>query len=200
MKMTFLKNALQAAAVCAAKKDIREYLVGVRVDYRISAPERAHFAGTDGHVLFVGRAEVEFEDGAPSADFGVTVPLDAVKLAVKAAGRRRYVLLQLDGARWVINNAIFTPVDGCYPEFEEVIPRTVSGEKGQFDPELLARGCSAMRAYLGNERAMLELKHNGTAGPAVMQCAGAVAVIMPWNVDAADYAVFTMPAKAGVAV
>ena len=57
MKISIQSSAIRAAAICAAKKDIRYYLVGVHV--KVAHRDYATVAGTNGHVLFAGRATIE---------------------------------------------------------------------------------------------------------------------------------------------
>ena len=86
MKTTIQVSTLKAAIQAAAEKDIgRPHLVGVHFHF-LHSPKpgpRLHIVATDGAMLFAAREQLEYLEGAQTADFSFTLPLAAVKTAVK---------------------------------------------------------------------------------------------------------------------
>jgi hypothetical protein len=185
MKISIQASAIRAAAICAAKKDIRYYLVGVHLN--VAHRDYATVVGTNGHVLFAGRATVEnLEDQQPEA-WSMTIPLDVCK---KISKKLHSVTLEsLPGGAYMLDGIRFVPLDGRFPDYMRVIPKQDAAQAeqqaGQFDYALLAQGNDAMIAYhdaksttvyplvqRGNDSGVI---HNGENT--------AVVVVMPRRVD-----------------
>ena len=147
MKISIQSSAIRAAAICAAKKDIRYYLVGVHV--KVAHRDYATVAGTNGHVLFAGRATIENLEGQQFAAWSMTIPLEVCK---KISKKLTSVTLESlpDGA-YMLDGMRFLPVDGRFPRYQSVIPKftDVQSEQqaSQFDYALLAQANDAMIAY-----------------------------------------------------
>ena len=198
MKLSFSKSYLKAASRCMAKSDIRYFLSGVYVEYG-PLPIGGGEAGgtvivvaTTGHVLFAGKTPAAWIDGDGKESFSVIVPDSAVKLAVKGKGANVELELMPDG-RFAIEGQVFTPIGAKYPDFSRVIPSTVSGEKGYFNPEYLALGQDALRDVFG-KGAFPTLEHNGTS-VAAMHCGtdDCVFAVMPMTKGTHEYKGFTVP-------
>jgi hypothetical protein len=104
--MLISTDLLKAALFCASNEESRYYLRGVHL------ATSGHMVTTDGHRLFCAKLAE-----APAAD--VIVPLDAIKAALKLAGKRADTI-ELNGN--TIGGVTFTPVDGTFPDWRRVIP------------------------------------------------------------------------------
>ena len=147
MKISIQASAIRAAAICAAKKDIRYYLVGVHV--KMAHRDYATVAGTNGHVLFAGRATVENLEDQQLEVWSMTIPLDVCK---KISKKLNSVTLEsLPGGAYMLDGIRFMPLDGRFPDYMRVIPRfdQVQSDQvaSQFDYSLLVQGNDAMIAY-----------------------------------------------------
>lgn len=146
-------RALRAAVHCAAdKKDPRQYMQGVYVKFVRS--DFATVAGCDGHVLFVGLAEIdpsyEFPDIAPWLGQSLVIPVDVIKKLDKRA--KSVGLSQIDADLFRLGDSVFKPIDGQYPDIGRVIPsqddlglRTIT--PALFNPVVLGRAQKALQSY-----------------------------------------------------
>jgi len=180
MQLQLRKSDLKAALICSAVKDIRYYLNGVLVEY---TPRESGgiltFCGTDGHILFAGTAPAEFMDGEHAQAFSLIIPSDTVKAACK--GKMPIVTLSsLPDGRYSLGDALFTAIDGRFPDFRRVIPAKVSGEFAHFDFDLLARGNDALCEYFNMPKKTFSLHPSGNgAGVMCGNSRDAVVVVMP---------------------
>ena len=147
MKISIQASAIRAAAICAAKKDIRYYLVGVHL--KVAHRDYATVAGTNGHILFAGRAAIENLENQQSADWSMTIPLEVCKKISKKLSA--VILESLPDGAYMLDGMRFVPVDGRFPDYQRVIPKCdvvqVEQQASQFDYALLAQGNDAMIAY-----------------------------------------------------
>ncbi|MGU4696756.1 DNA polymerase III subunit beta [Burkholderia cepacia] len=140
---------LKAAQFLAAENDLRSYFNGV---YLEATPFETRLVGCDGMKIGVVRHAVENDI---SADTALIVPNDIID---KARVTKRDML---SAARVEIENGQYTlcvdvaglrlpfaPVDGRFPEYRRVFPKTTSGEPGQFDPQLLVAFAKAGKTLL----------------------------------------------------
>jgi hypothetical protein len=183
MKITINANTIRAAAIAAATKDVRYYLVGVHI--AIAHQEYATVYGTDGHILFAGRARYESLTEEPMQSIAITVPLDIVKADL-------FVLESLTDGAYMLDGMRFSPIDGRYPDVQRVITRRdqVQPMAPAFvNPDLRVRGQAALALHFGDKKGTLypmlqqgtsaALIHNGTND--------AVCVVMPMRMDSAEY-------------
>lgn len=143
IKITLDRPALRAVSRFAAKKDIRFYLVGIRIE---SSPLQTRMIGCDGHTLAVHRSDAK---GDNEGAWEGIIPLDAVNTLLKLkpmhkslANEPITLTVQDNGeirADWCGQSLNFRPVDGIYPDYKRVIPRTVSGESAWYQPEYVRR-------------------------------------------------------------
>ncbi|MGH9890834.1 MAG: DNA polymerase III subunit beta [bacterium] len=175
------KNALKAALHCVAKNDSRSYLNGVLIELR---GEHANIVSSDGHTLFACKVEVE-EGGHTGQAAAIIVPAETVKAALKGLGKwtSNVALSSLPGGFYRLGDTAFTPIDGRFPDYMRVIPKTVSGKVGAFDPALVLCVSKAVAVFYGRGRPSLMM--NGPTAPAVIVGATAdcVGVVMPRRVD-----------------
>lgn len=136
------RKSIYALSHLAAEKDRRLYLHGVWVR---ATPEGTYYAASDGAVVGVLRAPAQ-PDLADAVEF--ILPLGAVKALKPKRGEGDLAEITVTpqdkgGAELEIDTGLesrrLRAIDGRFPDVARVIPRTVSGEHGHFNPRLLAR-------------------------------------------------------------
>ncbi|MGH7773734.1 MAG: hypothetical protein ACREQA_16030 [Candidatus Binatia bacterium] len=159
----------------ADRHEPRTALKGVLID--INGETTLKIVATTGQVLFV--AHESLDNVAPIGQ--IIIPAEAVKQALKHVKRDNYLVLQSTPApnEYRLGSLCFNPIDGPYPNYVPVIPSVVSGEPGQFDPNLLLMAWKAM-VTVGSSRPHFHF--NGTQGAAVYVSSDvqALALVMPW--------------------
>ena len=131
-----------AAALCiASTKDIRYYLNGVFLDAKswnvVSTDGRAMFCTKPGTVLLA--------EGDDLHD--VILPAQFVADVVKAHKRDHVILITIDGTECRTATHISKLIDGKFPNWRRIYPRTLAGKAGvQFDKELLVQITKANKA------------------------------------------------------
>lgn len=189
MKFIIPMATVKALLLAAAKDDRRYYLNGVCIDVR------AHDAvavATNGHILIAVAIELEpSDDDAPPVPGQYIINRPLLEL-MKPAYKDAPLSVSIDTtARAVTVNAggpnTTAPlIDGQFPDWRRVVPRTVSGRPQQLDADymhafkkankLLGAKHSPAVAYNGAE--------HGDGGPARVLLAGdSVGVIMPFRCD-----------------
>ena len=184
MKISIQSSAIRAATICAAKKDIRYYLQGVYIN--VAHRDYATVCGTDGHVLFAGRATIENMAG-DLLPFSMIVPLDVAKKIDKKA--HAVILESLPDGTYLLDGTRFAPLDGRFPDYSRVIPKLdqiqpESAKPGHFDYALIVRGNDALNAYYGGKVKVYPLEQRGNDS-AVMHNGEnvAVVVVMPMRIN-----------------
>ncbi len=185
MKTQIKTAALRAAINCVAdKKDLRTYQRDILLDFRHGAVNRLRIVSTDGAILFAGQHALEYAEDEQTADFKLLLPIDAVKLALKGAGKREFITLEsLPDGRYALGDTLFnTAPANQFPSYERVIPdhnAKLADAPLQFDADLLKRGQDALRAFYDNKEAFY-LTHLDSLG-SVMHAGSseALIVIMP---------------------
>lgn len=185
---TLNRAALAGHLLIAPKSDVRFYLNGVYLD-----PVLGALVSTDGSCLMMTRfADLKRENALP-----VIIPRDALAAALKLCPKKS-VTLEMDAE--VMSGAVrltFRPdavsstscsaIDGRYPDYMRVIPATVDGTAGNYDPTLLSRVADALAAF-GSRKTThhVRLYQNGPSNAAWMmleptsgEVAPHLAVIMP---------------------
>jgi hypothetical protein len=140
------KAALAAHLVVAAKKDERAaYLNAVYVD-----TSTGHLVSTDGCIMLVTRHDT-LKGGGPS----LILQRDVLAQALKKVPRTSDVLpMDVDAGRLT-----YRPLPGItfgdtamgytYPQWQRVIPASVDGQPGHYDPALVARIGDALQLLGG---------------------------------------------------
>lgn len=108
-------NVLKAAALIAAKKDVRYYLNGVHI-YRNEKGE-LWIEASDGHTAM--RAQLSEENIIQNirTPFDVIVPIADVQLVVK---HLKFAVLNIDDLCFS-ESIRFKPIDGRYPDLQRVL-------------------------------------------------------------------------------
>ena len=185
------RNKLKAAAIFAAKDDIRFYLNGVLIE---STPLQTRLCATDGHALFCAKDDAK---GDNAGTFTGIVPNDTVKqiLAWKAPYKGAPVIFTTNEditgehrAEWAGNTAVFKCLEGKFPDYARVVPEKVSGDASYIDPELLMR-CKKAAEVLGTSKlGMFALKQGGDGSAIAVFSSECFAVVMPLRGEKADVA------------
>ena len=181
-------KALKAVLIFAPKSDVRYYLNGVLLE---STGTEVRLVATDGHCLGlyrldekapVGKAILPYDDVKAALSVPRTIAHKEIPFEVEI---QENLVTVTHGSGTVQS---FRPEDGKFPDYLRVLPRTVSGEAAQFNPEYLNRFAQADRIlgwlkrsdtpyvyvhYNGNEGALVECQHD----------ASFLGVVMPQRLD-----------------
>jgi DNA polymerase-3 subunit beta len=153
-------HILRASIPCCAIADIRAVLNGVNVTW--SKDERVlRVISTTGALASLFSCKIPTQE---SDSFELTIPLESIKLALAAKATKGLVahLSLSDAGEYDIDARIkFIPCEGKFPDFRRIIPLTLSGETGEFDPELLVRANKALREYYRSKKEVYTLTQNG---------------------------------------
>ena len=188
MKLTINASTIRAAAVAAASKDIRYYLVGVHLS--IAHQDFATVYGTDGHMLFAGRASYSVDGEESLEPLAITIPLDIVKKCDKRADL--FTLESLPDGSYMLDGMRFSPLDGRYPDVQRVITRVDQVQPVEVafcDPDLLVRAHSAMALYYGDKKGTTYcMLQQGRSATLIHNVASdAICVVMPMRGKDAEY-------------
>ena len=172
---------IRGLILASAKGDLRYYLNGVLVDY-----ESGLVVSTDGSCLLKLAVDIKELDEYDS----VIVPRVALETISKGGKATDIVEIIHTVNRSILARGTliveFNPIDGNYPDWQRVVPKDITGEAGQFDPDLLQRITRALRYAMEDKDGLPYLSHNGPS-PALLtigNCnSGTCAVIMPWRVE-----------------
>jgi DNA polymerase-3 subunit beta len=188
-------KALRATALFAPEKDVRYYLNGVLID---STGGEVRLVATDGHTMALYRLREEAPVG--QAILPIEDVKDALKVPRTVADKEHPFEVELP-----TNNAVALPIisiahgngttqkataiEGRFPDYLHVLPRTASGEPAQYNPEYLNRFAQADKVLGGLKRGDLPkvyVHYNGNAG-ALVECRhdeSFLGVVMPMRVNA----------------
>lgn len=178
-------NHLSALLKIAGKKDVRWYLNGIYFD------PRGFLVAIDGSALMAVHCE-------PFTGEGFIVPRKVVELAVKSIPVRKRAVrhLRIDyqpgetgqvGRGEIVGDHDcfgFTGIDGQYPQWQNVVPKSVSGEPAEYMTPLLTTARAAYIEYKGltGKAALNEHLHiavNGRGCGLAQTITGCCIVIMP---------------------
>jgi len=180
MKTTIQASILHASAHCSAVKDIRHYLQGVHVKFFSKLQFTA--SATNGHMLFVGVGQaVEVSDSVDLTGLSLIIPIDVVK---KIDKKKTLINFEVLGDnRFILDDQIFTPIDGKFPDISRVVPAVIDSEQkpSTFNPEYLVKAQKALNTYYGSKADTCYLLHQRGDESAVMHAGAddAQVVIMP---------------------
>lgn len=145
---------LKAVMLAAAKKDIRYYLNGVMV-------RNGEIAATNGHMVLLIRSESIKSDDEYIIDNDTLKMIVTVHKGIKGDNRVEVI----NGMTVTGNSGIqITPVDGKFPDANQVIPQETSGEIAHFNAEYLLACQKANEEFLGRKNVYIKLQHNGQYG------------------------------------
>lgn len=197
MKITIDHSVIKALLICAAKQDVRYYLKGVLVDVRASD---VTLVTIDGHRLLAYPVATDaIEALAPGQYIIPREALEAVK-PCKAGRITLPITIEIDTVKGLENKitgatSVVTPlIDGKFPDWRRVMPKTVSGEPTQYNPEYVS-GFGDICKLLGGKYGPY-INHNGSSAAPVTNLGPALGVIMPLRLDGDDVKFSTLPAWA----
>jgi len=148
-------KALKFAAHAASKKDVRFYLVGVRVEW---VGDELTLVGTDGNRL----ARITLRTSVPSAmPMAVTIKLEDVKRILTAIGKDKgqadlMIVNHVDKAQRPTVKITaagvtldLTGLEGVYPQWERILPPDdrQPGAMPCIDATFVAEACDAVKAF-----------------------------------------------------
>jgi len=202
--MLIPRNALKAVSLAMAVNDVRQYLNGMLVECNGQTVRLVASNGHRLHLMDVPRpVPAEGEPPLPPLADPVIVPRSLIDWALKNSKRGQTVELSVCPAPSVPDNPAAMPVivvtcngaskaaqaiDGRFPDYSRMIPHTLSGEVGQFNPAYVSDAYAAVLELAGVRKGRTyaaELKHNGTSC-ALMVYGRFAAVIMPWRTNEAE--------------
>lgn len=186
MKITIKQSTIKAVAHAMAKNDTRYYLNGMLVhtnghDTRLVATDghRMNFAIVERTTLVEAPQKYIIPASLVSTICKCKAPRDNKKPEVTLTFHDGKVAAELpDGTE-----AVAKLVDGIYPDYNRVIPKTLSGEVAQYNPEYVFSAYKSIADYLGVKDHNFGLSMNGQNGCAAMACDGFAALIMPWRAE-----------------
>jgi DNA polymerase-3 subunit beta len=189
MKITVQHDTIKALLLIAPKSDIRYYLNGVCADVRNGA---ATLVATDGHRLLA--VPVTADDVEDAVDGQYIIPrdtLDAVKPVKVPRNDNLPLTIEIVDTRITITGATTATsptVDGRFPDWRRVMPKSATNELAQFNSDYLA-SFGKVAELLGAKTktgATAIIHHNGAdAALVTFPASEALGVIMPCRVDAA---------------
>ena len=142
-------GVLNAMLNLSGKKDIRYYLNGVMIE---AHENRLRLVATDGHVMGIYQDEIESNDS-----FRIVIPNDIISKLDKRAVNT----LSCEEGIWKIDNIIFAPIDGQYPDYMRVLPsEPANKEMAQFNPEFITRFSKVAKGF-GFKAGLIGVTHNG---------------------------------------
>jgi DNA polymerase-3 subunit beta len=207
-------SAIKACLLFAGKDDIRGYLNGMCVEH---TPKGIQLIACDGHRLIVYNVEGA-EPAEVSTRFVISraVLASALKLVPKgnvaiscvwsqtrSADPTRQGVTVIGASSINVGGVVTADVQdalGKFPEWERIVPQTVSGEVSQFNVLYLADAAKAAALLKGGcgVAGYISVGHNGTSAALVNLSSDAFAAIMPMRGDAqADIKLpdwYTLPA------
>lgn len=164
--LTINLNQLKALAITASTEETRYYLKGVCIE---ATPDKALGISTDGHRLLAIKLDATWDDKPDH--FSIIIPLQTIA-AIKADRRISTATLKKGADSWTLTHVdqsiLFKPIDGTYPDWRRIVPDTVSGEVGQYNPSLLADFQKVAKQLGAPKDNNPKLYHNGTSAAVVM--------------------------------
>ena len=188
MQITIKQSTIKAVAYAMEKTGYRDYLKGMLVH---TNGHDTRLVATDGHRMNIAIIERTMLIEAPKK---YIIPASLVSTICKSKApkdnKKPEVTLTFNDGKVAAalpdgTEAVAKLVDGNYPDYNRVIPHTLSGEAGQYNPQYVLDAHNSIADYLGVKNHRCALSMNGQNGCAAMACDGFVALIMPWRAGTA---------------
>lgn len=180
---TIKANELAALLQIAAKNDVRYYLNGILLE------AKGYAVATNGHMLLALKC------GAEPGAVDVIMERDQVEQIIKMTPKDREVTIKIDGeyltAEWGGQRSSYKALDGKFPEWRRIIPRTFEAETpGNFNPELLIAFTKVTKLLNSNRTSLIPtLIQQGPQKSAVvvnLDYGNAIGIVMPVRCDKLD--------------
>ena len=177
MKQFSIKlSTLKGLVILSAKKDIRYYLQGVKLEFN---SKFTRCIATNGHILAINQENQENEGSG-----SVLVPreiIDNIKVSKKELNHIA-LFTQISENKWSIkymgNEVIFSPIDGKFPDYSMVVKQLkTSGEPAFYNFDYLIDFSKVVNTIGAKS---LNLHYNGDSG-GLITCSNPdfIGVIMP---------------------
>jgi len=171
-KINFAVSALKGVAHLAGDRDIRAYINVVRIEATATA---TRLIATDGHVA--GVYERLEQNTLNTQSIALSVPTDIIKTLKAVRGADECTLMPeyappvKDGDEPKLIGGVISVYGGMsinfktagletFPDYTRIIPKTLSGEAAQFNPDLITKFMKA-RKDIGNGACMPQIGFNG---------------------------------------
>jgi hypothetical protein len=169
MKVSINLNTLKAVAHAVSKEETRYYLQGVQLE---AGKDGFTMVATNGHMLLC--AFQPYGELAPSDHMAsIIIPASLIaKLKVKR-NADAWAELTVNGLDLSFEYRGETfggkAIEATYPAWRNVVPREVSGELAQFNPDILATIQAAACVFFEDKDKLINVQHNG-GSPALVKC------------------------------
>ena len=169
---------LRAALQCVSKQESRSELETVCVEF---TGDKIYVTGTDGLALF---ASAEDNRGGITSGTAL-IPMAIVAQALKDNARAETIDMERDREwdAWKLGGITFTDTRARYPRWRRVVPQTLSGVVGHFDPALLVRAHKAIGFANGGGLASALYQNGNDAAILRGVSPDAICVVMPLRMD-----------------
>ena len=182
MLVTINPRALKACALAASTEKGRYYLQGVSLEM---APPHNIMVATNGYVLIAAkRASADNTvQAAPEGTPPVIIPstmIAQIKLT-RRCGDTGELTIEKDRLtlEYDAGTLVGKAIDGTFPDWRKVVPASVSGKVGHYNPAYLALLGKAYALLTDFEYKALSIGHNGEGCALVDLGADAIGAIMP---------------------
>lgn len=200
MKITIDHSIIKALLLCTPKRDIRYYLLGVCIDARANGD--VVLVTTDGHRMLAYPVATEAIEALAPGEY--IIPREALESVKPAKFGRIMLPITIDivtapdapdadrpgvtvkgktTATVTGATSSVTPlIDGKFPDWRRVMPKTATGETAQFNAEYIA-DFGKIAQLMGNKTPTPYINHNGSGCAAVTGLGAALGLIMPIRDD-----------------
>ena len=186
MQVTIKQSTIKAVAYAMEKTGYSDYLKGILIH---TNGHDTRLVATDGHRMNIAIIERTMLIEAPKK---YIIPASLVSTICKSKAARGNkkpdVTLTFNDGKVAAElpdgtEAVAKLIDGKYPDYNRVIPHTLSGDAAQYNPQYVLDAHNSIADYLGVKDHKISLSMNGQNGCAVMACDGFAALIMPWRAE-----------------
>ncbi len=185
MQITIKQSTIKAVSYAMPKNDNRYYLNGMLVH---TNGHDTRLVASDGPRMNIAIIERTMLVEVPQQ---YIIPASLVSTICKCkAGKdnkKPEVTLTFNNGKVAAalpdgTEAVAKLIEGKYPDYDRVIPHTLSGEVAQYNPQYVLDAYKAVADYLGVKNHQIALYPNGS-GTAAMACDGFAAMIAPWRAE-----------------
>ena len=175
-------RALKACALVASTETSRYYLQGVSLEM---APTHNIMVATNGYVLIAAKraSAGNTVQAAPEGTPPVIIPstmIAQIKLT-RRCGDTGELTIEKDRLtlEYDAGTLVGKAIDGTFPDWRRVVPTSVSGKVGHYNPAYLALLGKAYALLTDSDCKVLPIGHNGDACALVGLGEDAIGAIMP---------------------
>lgn len=180
---TIRADVLKGLLLCAAKEDVRYYLVGIYFD-----TARDVLVATDGHRMFLHKCALPkdvkpFIMSRSTAEQAIKMTskrANDLEIAIDAEGSIRRIELKASNGALVMG----PEVDGQFPDWQRVVPKKCTFKAAQYSAAYLKQMQEAFALASDNSKACPSVLHNGD-GPGLVVSGNPdmMGIVMPMRDD-----------------